>query len=177
MNPLAIFSVLRALWVWIVMGVLLAALGLQTVRLDHAQTEYAQLQAQIAEERQKAAEASQQAEQAVRDEEERREQLKEQILNEAEHQTEIAKAAADSANAAADGLRQRVAALVISARSGTANPGSSKGSAGKPSADPLDLLSGVLSRLDDTSGELAAYADRLLIAGQGCEAAYKSLTQ
>lgn len=173
MNPLAIFSILRASWVWIVMGVLLAALGVQTMRLDHAHTELAQIQAQYAEEREKAADATAAAEADARSEEERREQRKQEIVDEAEHQTELAKASAAAAATSADGLRKQLAVFVANARQAPSNPGSAKGST--PASTALDLLAQLLNRSSEVQQELAGFADQSRIAGLACEQAYNGL--
>jgi len=107
------------------------------------------------------------AEVAARAEETRRESEKQKVIDEARIQTAAAQSAALDADAAAVGLRKRVAALIASR--GTSNPSAASGSAGKPSADALDVLSGLLFRTDAVSGELAAYADHLRIAGAACE--------
>lgn len=162
-------------WKFVLIAALLAMLGVQQVRISHAQTELAKVRQQYAEERQKAADAARKAEQDARDEETRREQIKEEIIDAAEQRVELAKAAAADADSAAAGLRERLAAHLAASRGSAKNSGPGKGSEGKPSADTLDLLAGVLSRLDDTSGDLAAYADRLVIAGLACERQYESL--
>lgn len=175
MNPLAIFSILRASWVWIVIGVLLLALGLQTVRLDHERAAAAQLQAEYAEEREKAADAAQQAEQAAREVEQDREQRKQEIIDEAEHETERAKASAAAAVASADGLRKQLAVFVANAHQAASDPGAAKGSAGQSGSDPLDVLANLYAKSDDRAGQVSLYADALRIAGLACEAEADSL--
>lgn len=113
------------------------------------------------------------AERAQRDEEARRNAERDQLIQEAQDAQKNAQNDAAVAAAAADGLRQRVAALVSEARS---NPGTFQRGPGKPSADALDLLSNVLSRADAAAGDLAAYADRLRVAGSACERQYDSLS-
>lgn len=162
-------------WKLILIGVLVALLGVQQVRIDHAHAETAKVQREFAEARQKAAEAAQKAEQEAREEEERREQRKEEIIDAAEQRIELAQAAAADAVRAADGLRGRLTAYIAASRSDTKDSSAGKPGEGKPGADALDVLAGVLTRASDGAGDLATYADRLLIAGQACEAAYDSL--
>jgi len=157
-------------WKLVVIGVLFALLGVQQVRIDRAHAEYAQLEQQIAEERQKASEAARIAEQEARDEEQRREQRRQEIIDEAEGRTELAKAAASDAERAAAGLRERLASLVAAIRQTTSDTQPAKRGPGKQDRDSLDLLTGVLQRSDDGAGQLAVYADRLRIAGLACEA-------
>ena len=156
-------------WKFVVMAALLAVCGVQQVRISRAHAELAQAQAEYAEERTKAAEAARIAEQQAREEEQRREQRKQEIVDEAEGRTEIARAAAADAQRAADGLRGRLAAFTAAVRGATKDSQPAERGQGKQGADALDVLSGVLARADDTAGELAAYADRLRIAGLACE--------
>jgi hypothetical protein len=92
--------------------------------------------------------------------------------------TAISRAAADAASArtAADGLRQRVAALVAAARRAPgANPIPAGSSA--PAGDPIGVLADVLGRCDARAGLLADYADRAHAAGESCVRAYEALTE
>lgn len=162
-------------WKLVVIAALLALLGVQQVRISSARAELAKVRAEYAEERQKAAEATRKAEQDAREEEQRREQRKQEIIDEAEGRTELARAAAAGAERAAGGLRARLAAFTAAVRGATEDPHPVKRSESKQSADALDVLAGVLARVDDRAGELAVYADRLRIAGVACEAEYDSL--
>lgn len=176
MNPFAIFSVLRASWVWIVIGVLAAALGVQTLRLDHAETALAGAKAEFANERATAAQVAQAAEAAARAEEARRTEATRKVVSDAQAQTVAAQSAAHDAATAADSLRQRVAALVASSRAPGNSTAAGRGS-GQQGDDPIGMLAELLNRVDERQGIVAAYADRLRIAGQSCEAAYDSLTR
>lgn len=157
-------------WKFVVMAALLAVCGVQQVRISHAHADLARAQAECAEERTKAAETARIAEQEARDEEQRREQRKQEIVDEAEGRTEIARAAAADAQLAADGLRGRLTAFTAAVRGATKDSQPPERGEGKQGADALDVLAGVLTRADDTAGELAGYADRLRIAGLACEA-------
>jgi hypothetical protein len=162
-------------WVALAFAAVLAALGVQTMRLNHAHTRYAQLEARIAEERQRAAEAARIAEQEAREEEQRREQRKQEIIDAVEERTELAKASAADAERAAAGLRERLAAFTAAVRRATKDSQPAKRGEGKQDSDSLDMLAGVLQRSDDGAGEMASYADRLRIAGIACEQAYDGL--
>nr|WP_233869180.1 DUF2514 family protein [Paraburkholderia adhaesiva] len=105
----------------------------------------------------------------ARAEEKRRTDAQTVIANDAKQQRDTARADAVAAASAANGLRNRVAELVASAR----HPATSSG--GATTGDALDLLADVLSRADETAGELADYADRARIAGQQCERSYDAL--
>ncbi|WP_104656522.1 DUF2514 family protein [Ralstonia insidiosa] len=113
--------------------------------------------------------------QAARAEEQRRTQAQLEIANEATKQAAAAAADAVAAGAAADGLRARVARLIAAARAAR-HPTVAGASPGQPGGDPLDVLVDVLGRSDQTSGELAGYADRLRVAGLVCERDYDALT-
>ena len=110
---------------------------------------------------------TQRAEVAARVEETRRESEKQKVIDDAKIQTAAAQSAALDADAAALGLRKRIAALIASRATG--NSSVAGGSSGKPSDDALDVLASVFYRTDSAAGELAAYADQLRIAGAACE--------
>ncbi len=173
MLPLALgddmFSLILANWKWVLIAGLLVALGAQQMRVDHAHAETAQVREKFATAQKNAAEAAQKAEEDARAEETRREAEKEKVIDEANAQTAVAQAAAASAADAAASLRNRLALYTAAIRKATSDSGSPSASPSKRGADPLDMLAGVLTRADDTAGELAAYADRLRIAGQACE--------
>ncbi|UQP02297.1 DUF2514 domain-containing protein [Burkholderia multivorans] len=107
---------------------------------------------------------------AARAEEQRRTAAQSEIAKDANQQRTAALADAFAARAAAGSLQQRVDQLVAAAR----HPATAAGSAA--AGDALDLLADVLGRADETSGELAEYADRARIAGQQCERDYDALT-
>lgn len=87
------------------------------------------------------------------------------------HAAEIAASRARAAAAAAadaDGrLRQRIAAAAASAR--TADPAAS-------GPGPADRLADALAACSGHYRDVAAAADRAIVAGQACERAYSSLT-
>lgn len=93
------------------------------------------------------------------------------IANDAKTKLEQAGADLAAADTAAGGLRDRVAALLASAR--RAAPATSDSAA---AGDPLGVLADVLDRADKRAGVLADYADRARIAGLACEASYQALT-
>jgi hypothetical protein len=157
-------------WKFVLIGVLLALIGVQQVRIDHAHAELAKAKQEFAEAQAHAAAEAQKAEQAAREEEQRREQRKQEIIDAANQETEVARAAARDADAAAVGLRARLAAYTAAIRRATADTEPAKRSPSQQGPDALDVLVGVLQRSDDGAGELASYADRLRVAGLACEA-------
>lgn len=164
-------------WVYaLICAALLLTAGVERARGQHARTQLAEVKAQIATERANAAEAARKAEQEARAEENRRQAATRKVIDDAQAQAESARADAVAAGAAADSLRQRVAALVAAAHRGTGNPAAGERSKGEPDSAALDVLAGVLGRADSAAGELATYADRLRIAGQACERQYDALT-
>lgn len=85
---------------------------------------------------------------------------------------------AASARAAADRLRDQLAAFVSASRRDGQAPGPAAGQ--RPSeqaAGALDLLADLFWRADREAGELAEYADRLRAAGTTCERYYDALTR
>jgi hypothetical protein len=93
------------------------------------------------------------------------------------YDTELAQARADAdrAGAAADGLRQRAQAYAAAARRAASNPAAVGNSA--PAGDPVMVLADVLGKVGDRSRLLAAYADAARRAGKQCEAAYDALSE
>lgn len=92
-----------------------------------------------------------------------------EIATDAAKERDQAAADAAVADAAADGLRKQVAALVADAR----RAGSAAGS--PATGDALDLLADVFGRADERAGELAKIADERGVAGQQCERSYDAL--
>ncbi|CAJ0704773.1 hypothetical protein LMG19089_03678 [Ralstonia edaphis] len=78
-------------------------------------------------------------------------------------------------DAARDAAEQKRLADVQAARA-SGHPTAASAGPGQPGGAPLDVLVNVLSRSDQTSGELAGYADRLRVAGLACERDYDALT-
>ncbi|CAB3750771.1 hypothetical protein GQ57_15855 [Burkholderia sp. MSh2] len=100
----------------------------------------------------------------------RRLAAQQEIATDAAKQRDRATADAVVADAAADGLRKQVAALVADARRTSASTG------GPAASDALDLLADVFGWTDERAGELAKLADERGIAGQQCERVYDALT-
>ena len=149
-----------------VVVLLLAALGWQWGRAEHARAELATVRADVARQ-------VRDAEAAARTIENRRIQR----LQEAKDAELIARQSAQrdaaAARAAAERLRQqalRVAATSCTARDPSTTPG------GPPAQDGPDLLADVLGSLAERADRLAEQADAARIAGQLCERAYDSLT-
>lgn len=110
------------------------------------------------------------AEQQARTEETRRQATIDKEASDA--QARIAQLETDLAGARAGSDKLRAA--VRSAVNAGKNPGASLASKGKPDSDSLDLLAGVLSRMDDSARSVSEFADRLRIAGLACERSYDS---
>lgn len=164
-------------WLWaIAVAVLLALLGVDTVRIADKKAALSEAIAATANLKTEYAQAAQKAEAEARAEEARRTEATKQVISDAQSQTAVAQTAALDAARAADGLRGRVAALIASSRASATNPGAAGRGPGQQGADALDVLGRVLSESDEAAGVVAAYADRLRIAGQACEAQYDSLT-
>jgi hypothetical protein len=154
-------------WKLVLIGVLLALLGVQQVRIDHAHKQYAQLEARIAEERQRAAEAARIAEQEAREEEQRREQRKQEIIDAVEERTELAKAAATGAERALGELQRKYAALASAVRKASSDTSPAKPS--ETTSDPIGVFAIVLGRLGERAKVVERFADGAHIAGLACE--------
>lgn len=157
---------LLANWKLLGLAVLLALLGLQTVRV-------AELKHDAADQRAAAAEARMLADRAQRTEEQRRAAAVAKESTDA--QTRIASLEDDLRNAtgAADSLRAAAAGAAVRAR---ARACSTPASPGQHDSEPIGVLVDVLGRADQRAGELAELADRLRIAGLACERSYDALT-
>lgn len=155
----AALAILLKNWRLIAIGLLLAALGAQTMRINNAQKHAAELRTQVAQ-------ASARAEKAERAEETRRQTVVNQEDTNA--QARIASLETDLVveRAAAGKLRTAVANATRRARE---TAGASSVSKGEQGSDALDLLVLVYSRSDDAAGELGEYAERLRSAGLACE--------
>ncbi|AVA33031.1 DUF2514 family protein [Cupriavidus metallidurans] len=110
----------------------------------------------------------------ARVEEQRRTNEQARIANEATQQANAARADAVAAGDAADKLRKRIADLIAASRA-PSNSATAGAGPGKPGGDPLDVLVDVLGRSDQTSGQLATYADQLRASGLACERSYDAL--
>ncbi len=148
--------------------------GVQTVRLDKAQTALA------TEQRDRAIEHSQLADAARKQTE--RFRTTELDWQKAQHANELtadkarAQAAADAlaAGAASGRLRDRALALAASCRGPAAN--SSAVPAGHAASSPGILFAELLSRLDAAGQLVSTYADAAAIASEQCAADYSALS-
>ncbi|MGV8823953.1 DUF2514 family protein [Methylibium petroleiphilum] len=152
---------------------LAAGLGVQTVRLADSQTALATEQRDRRDERLRLAERALVANDQVRAEIQRRADEQQEVIRNAEKQQAQARADALAADAAARRLRDRAAQLA--AACGPAGPHPAPPGAGEATAGAGLVLTDVLGRSDDTSGELAEAFDAARGAGLTCERAYDAL--
>lgn len=96
----------------------------------------------------------------------------EKVTRDAQRNIDQARRDAAAADVAADRLRQRAAALAAACRPAV-DP--TPADAGAPAAGPGLVLSDLLGRSDETSGELAAAFDQSRAAGLACERSYDAL--
>lgn len=156
-----VLSVLRAIpfWVWL-LAAAIAWGGYQRWRANSEAEVYQQ--AQI--------EAAKKTEAALADnirETARRLAAQQKATQDAELQTAKARADAGAAAGAAERLRQQL----ISLRAASAPAGDSTAAG----AGTTDRLADVLGQCADRYRDVAAAADRAVIAGRACEAAYNAL--
>lgn len=156
----------------IVAAALLAAIGVQTVRLSAAEAETAQVRQDWADER-----ADMQAELTAANQRER--SIENQRQDDARKATDEAeklrtKAAAAGAAAASMGrkLRDAQSAAIASLR---ACKGSGAASAGAPADTTERVLADMQRRLDEATDGIARFADESRGAGLTCERIYDSL--
>ncbi len=174
MNPLALFP---SSWllpaVGIVVALMLAALGVQTVRLGAAEAETAKVSETLANERASAAMVSADASESARRKEKRRTAAIEGAVANAQTQTSTLAAARPAAAAAGSGLRERTAAVAARCSPAASDSAAAQGSA--PATRPGDLLADVSGRLEAAGRELAATATERGIAGTACVKSYDAL--
>lgn len=108
-----------------------------------------------------------------RTEEQRRQSAANQVANDARQEQAVAIADAAGADAAGDRLRSEAGKLAASASCVPSDPGIAD--RGKNATRAAMVLSDLLGRADARARDLAKYADSARIAGQACEAAYRSL--
>lgn len=147
----------------ILVWVIVAALGwgaFQKHRADSAASTLLRAQAEASAEREKGLQAS-------IAETERRLAAQQEIAHEATQAASQARADADAAAGAAGRLQQRIAALQAASR---AEHPAAAGSS------PADRLGDALATCADRYRDVAAAADRAVVAGKACERAYDSLT-
>lgn len=158
-----------------ILGIALAASlvfgGVQTVRHARAQAAVARVELQSAQR-----EADMQSRltaqvEANREMETRWQGQQKEALNAAQKSTDQARADADAARGAVDRLRQRATAAAggCQAPGGTGTAGT-----GAPAEPPGVVCADLLVRLGEAGQQLAAFADRAVIAGQACESAWPS---
>ncbi|AJC22646.1 DUF2514 family protein [Pandoraea pulmonicola] len=94
------------------------------------------------------------------------------ISIDAKKTADTAIAAARASDASSELMRKQLAAFTASVRRSTAAGGSAPTIGG---SDALDLLTGLLGRIDDAAGRLAEFADAAHIAGLACERSYDAL--
>lgn len=155
-----ILAVLRAIpWWAYVIAACLAWGGYQRWRANSAAKEYQQAQAEAAAERE-------QALQAAINETARRLAAQAQATKEADENLNRARSAAVGAAAAADRLRQRLAA--VKADAGASHPAAA-------GTSQTDRLADAIGECADRYREVAGIADRAIVAGRTCEASYQAL--
>ncbi len=144
--------------------------GVQRYDLRKAEKATATLQAAWNEERITLLTAAVTATAKNRDDEQRWKDQQTEALNVAQKVTDQARADAADLRGTLDRLRQRDAARTTG--SCPATPGAGTASPGAPASAPPPLPADVLSRTAEAAAELAEFADRAVIAGQACEAAW-----
>lgn len=148
-------------WYVAVIAALIAFLGAQSIRISALKSEHAGYVA----ESEKAARLA--VEQAIAEQSRRQQAYDEEAQHARAEKAELEVTVSQLADAA-DGLRDDLANFTKRAKSSSC--ATVRGS-GKPSADPLDMLAGVLARADREATVLAEYSDRLRLAGIACERA------
>lgn len=106
---------------------------------------------------------------AQRDKEYADQQRMNEVQRDATQRLEALRTDADSANAAADRLRQQVGKLLAT---DTVCPSTRAGTSSQATSNPGNLLAVVLDKSIQRNRELAAFADAAITAAQACNAGY-----
>lgn len=157
--------------------------GYEGVRIHHqrdllaaAQAGQAKAEQALAELKAEYAAAAAKAEADARTEESRRTEAARKVISDAHAQVAEAEHAARDAADATERLRQRAAAIAASVRQAGGDPAAGGRGPSQQDSAALDMLASVLGRVGDDGGTVAAYADKLRIAGSACERQYDALT-
>jgi hypothetical protein len=151
-----------------VLVLLLAVIGVQTWRVHGLQTDLLHEQLARKTERAAAAEAAASASESARTEEQRRAAAQQEAAHAAQMQITQARADAVAAGDAAGRLRERASRLAARSCSTAGDPVAAASS-------PADRLADVLGESVDRYRAVAEAADRAVIAGRTCEAAFDAL--
>lgn len=108
---------------------------------------------------------------AQRDKEYAMQQSMNEVQRDATQRLEALRTDADSANAAADRLRQQVGKLLAA---DTVCPSTRAGTSSQATSNPGNLLAVVLDKSIQRNRELAAFADAAITAAQACNAGYST---
>lgn len=154
-------------WWAIVIAALVAAIGVQEMRITHAHSEFESYKLEVVDAQRKQAEAA-------RQESDRRQRAVDEEAQRARAENAKLQAGLARANASAVGLQRDLAAFKRRASASTISP---DGSAGQPDTRAIDLLSKLYLRADREAGILAQYADQLRAAGASCERAHEAVAQ
>lgn len=144
------------------LGVAMLSAGVERTRRLKVQAEFSEFKAT-------AAENARQAEAREREKEQQWSEKVTEVSTHAQGQINALQADLVSSRTASERLHRAAAAAAKRAASQTPAVASAGPSVG--SADPLDLLVGVLQRHSDELVEVGGYADKLRIAGLACERA------
>jgi hypothetical protein len=155
-------------------GLLVAAWGVQTYRVNSYKADLAESQAIRAQEREAAATAARIQSEEYRLEDQRRTRALRSIVDDTIHKAEAVAADAVDSRVAADRLRQRIAAIVAASRRASRDSPAPEGS--PPAQDAIGMLAELYRRIDEAAALYAGVADATHNAGNACERAYGSLT-
>jgi len=115
------------------------------------------------------------AQAAARKVEQRRMEEIEHVRNQAQTRIDTLRGDADRAGAAAERLRRELAAA--RARGTPVCAAAADRGPRQPDSATVDMLTGLLERMERDAQSMAGYADQLRIAGLACEASYEGVRQ
>lgn len=168
LTPLKLYATLA------VFAIVLVVCGGLLAKVEVLKVQVSNLEKTAALESERTAEAVTKAVQAERDLETARRAAQQKVIDAAviQHTQDVA----DATRARAERDKLQLAAKASAAAIRQARGDSTLAGASPTTPDALDVLIDVLGRSDDTSGELAGYADALHTSLTACIGAYNALT-
>ena len=146
-------------WYFFAIAALVAVIGAQELRVNHAQTQLAQF-------KQEASDAARKSAELARAESERRQKVFDDEAASARGEKASLEADVSRLADVTDGLRGDLDAFRQRAKQSSKVASGIKSQSGP---DPLDVLSQLFYRSSEVNRELAQFADALKLAGASCE--------
>jgi chromosome segregation ATPase len=156
-----VIALLVRYWYLAAIAGLVAIIGVQQIRVSHAQNQLSDYKLEVAEN-------DRLSEELARQESDRRQRAFDEEAQRTREEKAALEADVSRLADAADSLRNDLAEFRARTKP---YPKTSNRGASEPGSDPIGVLAGLFERADQRAGELAEYAQRLRSAGSACERA------